>query len=112
MVAGNVQRALEAQARSDLREEIRDQRMAAVKEAETTVAEIRKEHKRACKQVGGGDGDEGQDGDGDDGVGRDGGGEDEGAALMICGEGGVDDDCAARAGCSPPLRGGLMGLQG
>ena len=76
------QAAMETQARSDMREELREKRAAAVADAQAAVTDARKKHRAARKEVGGGDGDGGgeeeegeEDGeeDEDGGVGRGGG---------------------------------------
>ena len=51
--------AMRAQATSDLRDELREKRKAAVEAAQAKVEDTRKSHKAACNQVLGGDGDGG-----------------------------------------------------
>ena len=55
----NFEAAMEAQARSDTRDELREKRKAAVEAAQAKVEDTRKNHKAACNQVLGGDGDGG-----------------------------------------------------
>ena len=51
---------MEAHARSDMRDELREKRKAAVADAQAAVEDAHKKHRAAYKKVGGGDGDGGR----------------------------------------------------